>query len=224
MQIRGIAFDLDGTLVSSSVDFVRMKREMILLFGSLGLDESLFSTSELTYTIMDRAFRMLSSNGVSERGMVEIAADITRIMNRVELASIPQVEAMPGVIEVISELKDRGIKIGVITRSCRAYTIASLERIGVSEMIDAISARDDVEQPKPHPSHLLELADRMGVVLSNLILVGDHPTDYECAKAANVAFIGVPSRSLRLADSIAGDPNTVILDSLWDLPSIILNR
>lgn len=220
-QIRGVAFDLDGTLIISHVDFEKMKEEIIRIFGAHGINQTLFNTSELTYVIIRRGLNLLSSQGVPDSGLRQTRIDITRTMNRVELESIPKVKAMPGVPETLLELKNRGIEIGVITRGCRAYTLAALMKIGIFQIIDVILARDDVDKPKPHPSHLLELVKMLEVDRDEVVLVGDHPTDYKCAKAAQVAFVGIHSGSTELEDLVRGDPKATIIDGLKDLLKVL---
>ncbi len=221
-RVKAVAFDLDDTLVRTSVDFKKMKQEIIHLLGTLGLNEEMFSTSELTYTIIERGSNSLAAQGVSEPRLREIRAEITEIMNRVELESVSRVEAVPGALKVLLKLRDCGIRIGVVTRGCRAYTLAALERAGLSGAIDLILARDDVERPKPHPAHLIELAARLGVGRDEILLVGDHRTDYECAQAAQIPFVGIISRGSNLADLVKADRKAAVLDSIDELPDFLL--
>ncbi len=220
-HLRAVAFDLDGTLIRTSVDFRKMKRGIIRLFGSFGLDQSLFTVSDLTYVTIRRGLDLLASQGIPDAQIAEITSDITRIMNRVELESVSRVEPMPQVSETLFELRERGMKIGVITRGCRAYTMAALDKIGISDMVDGILARDDVDMPKPHPSHLIGLAKKLGVDPCELVLVGDHRTDYLCAKAAQVVFVGLHSESSDLEALTKGDPRAEIVGNLDDLPELL---
>lgn len=220
-QIRGVAFDLDGTLIVSHIDFKKMKEEIIRLFGDHGIDQTLFKTSELTYVIIRRGLSLLSSQGIPDSRLRRIGIAIAGIMNRVEIESIPKVEAMPGVTETLLGLKKHRIKMGIITRGCRAYTLRVLKKIGISQTIDVVLARDDVERPKPNPSHLLELMKKLGVDRDEIVLVGDHPTDYECAQAATVAFVGVHSGSAELEVLVRDDPKATVIDGLEDLLKIL---
>jgi len=222
-RLRAVAFDLDRTLIRTSVDFKKMKQGIIRLFGAYGVDASLFTTSELTYTIVERGLNLLTSQGVSDVNLARINADITGIMNRVELESVSSVEAMPGVSEALLKIRDHGMAIGVITRGCRAYSLAALDRIGVCDMIDVILARDDVEKPKPDPSHLLKLVKRLDVHKDETVMVGDHRTDYLCAKAAHIQFIGISHGSSDLEELVKGDPRASIVRSLEDLPSFLFH-
>lgn len=221
--MKAVAFDLDDTLIRTTVDFKRMKQEIIHLFGNLGLDEEKFNTSELTYKIIERGIDLLAAQGAADARLREIRTEITRIMNRVELESIPRVEAMPGALKVLLELKKRGIRIGVVTRGCRAYTLAALERAGLSGAIDAVLARDDVDRPKPDPAHLMELVARLGVSRGEILSVGDHRTDYECAQAAQIPFIGITSGGSELADLVKADQRAEVLESIEELPEFLLH-
>jgi len=221
--VKAVAFDLDDTLIRTTVDFKRMKQEIIHLFGTLGLDEEMLSTSELTYMIIERGTDLLAAQGASDARLKEIRTEITGIMNRVELESIPRVEAMPGAHEVLLELRKRGIRIGVVTRGCRAYALTALERAGLSGAIDVVLARDDVDRPKPDPAHLMELVARLGVSRGEILSVGDHRTDYECAQAAQIPFIGITSGDSTLADLVKADQRAAVLESIGELPEFLLH-
>ena len=221
--VKAVAFDLDDTLIRTTVDFKRMKQEIIQLFGTLGLDEEMLSTSELTYMIIERGTDLLAAQGASDARLKEIRTEITGIMNRVELESIPRVEAMPSAHEVLLELRKRGIRIGVVTRGCRAYALTALERAGLSGAIDVVLARDDVDRPKPDPAHLMELVARLGVSRGEILSVGDHRTDYECAQAAQIPFIGITSGDSTLADLVKADQRAAVLESIGELPEFLLH-
>jgi len=79
-----------------------------------------------------------------------------------------------------------------------------------------------VERPKPHPAHLIELAARLGVGRDEILLVGDHRTDYECAQAAQIPFVGIISRGSNLADLVKADRKAAVLDSIDELPDFLL--
>ena len=44
MGVKGVVFDLDGTLIRSSVDFKAMKRRMIEILARYGVPRELLST------------------------------------------------------------------------------------------------------------------------------------------------------------------------------------
>jgi len=107
------------------------------------------------------------------------------------MEQVDSVSVIPGVSETVKLLKEKGIKIGILTRSCREYALKSLETTGLSKLVDSVAARDDIDRPKPDPDQVIMLANKMNVKLEETLMVGDHPIDALCAKNSNVHFIGV---------------------------------
>ena len=90
---------------------------------------------------------------------------------------------------VIQMFKDiPGIKIGIVTRNSRAGVAISMEKCGI--MADALVTRDDVENTKPHPDHILRALDSLGVSSSEAVIVGDHWMDVLGGKSAGTRTIG----------------------------------
>ena len=189
-SITAVIFDLDGTLIKSNIDFLKMKNRIIAYFGSLGVHSEYFSSSSPTFEIVEKGIGLLEKTASAE--IVSITRRIiNQIMTDVEMEQAGSVSAVTGASETMKWLKERGIYVGVLTRSCRGYALKSLETVGLLELVDFVSARDDVDRPKPDPGQLIMLADRMNVNLKETLMVGDHPIDALCAKSSNVRFIGV---------------------------------
>jgi len=189
-SITAVIFDLDGTLIKSNVDFVKMKSMIIAHFRSLGVDSQDFSPSRLTFEIVQKGVELLEGKG-SEETVSNVRRQVDRIMTEVEMEQVDSVSAITGVSETMKWLKERGIKIGVLTRSCREYALRSLKIAGLLKLVNFVSARDDVDRPKPDPSEVITLTQKMNVKLEETLIVGDHPIDALCAKNSNVSFIGV---------------------------------
>jgi len=83
------------------------------------------------------------------------------------------------------------LKIGIMTRSCHQYTEKVLGRFGLKKYIDAIVARDDVENPKANPEHAFHLLRLLGSSANETLLAGDHWLDARCAKKSGLRFIFV---------------------------------
>jgi len=59
----------------------------------------------------------------------------------------------------------------------------------LADYVDAIAARDDVEESKPNPEHAFHLLRLLGVSVEEALLVGDHWLDAECASRAGIRFV-----------------------------------
>ena len=110
-------------------------------------------------------------------------------MNEVELESLDGASLIPGVPETLRALKERELKLGLMTRSCREYAEKILERFNIRKYFDAVIARDDVENPKPDPAHAMRLLDLLDVSAEEALFIGDHWSDAECAKRSGLKFV-----------------------------------
>ena len=189
-MVAAVIFDLDGTLIRSNIDFVKMKNMIIAHFRSLGVNSEYFSSSRPTFEIVQKGIELLRKKW-SEETVSEVRRHIDQIMTYVEMEQVDSVSVIAGVSEAMKLLKEKGIKIGILTRSCREYALKSLETTGLSKLVDSVAARDDIDRPKPDPDQVIMLANKMNVKLEETLMVGDHPIDALCAKNSNVHFIGV---------------------------------
>jgi len=142
----------------------------------------------LNYEIEELAANDLEKRGLTAAEIKGILRKVATIMDAIELEAIDGACILDGVVETLEMLKNRGVKIGIITRSCREYAIRVIDKFGLQNVIDAVAARDDVLRPKPaaeHPRYLMKI---LGVNPSETALVGDHLMDVLCAENADIKF------------------------------------
>lgn len=189
-KIVALIFDLDGTLIKSTVDFRKIKTETLSRLTELGVKTHDLSENMKTYEIMDRLKANIEKH---EAGLSysKILTEITIVWNRVELENIDKIEAIPRAKDTLKSLKNKHIKLGVITRGCRAYAIEALKRTQLLSLIDLILARDDVQEAKPSPEPLLLAMSTLDAEADETMMVGDTIEDAICAQKARVTFIGV---------------------------------
>ncbi|MEO0190107.1 MAG: HAD-IA family hydrolase, partial [candidate division WOR-3 bacterium] len=97
---------------------------------------------------------------------------------------------------VLTQLKKAGLKIGCITNSHRQITQRELRSAHLKHLIDVIITADDVKKPKPDPEMLLKACRKLGVKTSEIIFIGDTPTDLKTANSARCIFIGYRIRTM----------------------------
>ena len=98
--------------------------------------------------------------------------------------------AAAGARELLHALRERGCRLGVLTRNAHELALVTLKAVGMGDYFasDDILGRDEAP-PKPDPGGLLHLADRWSVAPSELVMVGDYRFDLECAKAAGARSV-----------------------------------
>lgn len=159
-EARHWVFDMDGTLTIAVHDFQAIRR-------ALDIPESDDILHHLAALPADEA-------AAKHAWLLEHERELA-------YAARPAV----GARELLHTLRDRGCRLGVLTRNAQELARVTLEAVGMGDCFDAedILGRDEAP-PKPDPGGLLLLAERWGVRPGELVMVGDYRFDLECARAA----------------------------------------
>jgi HAD superfamily hydrolase (TIGR01509 family) len=160
--LRGIVFDLDGTLVDSALDFPAMRRETGCPEGT-GLLEFVDSL-----------------NCETQR------AEAEAVIHRHEIAGAERATWMPGADRLLHSIAASGLPVGIVTRNSREAAGMTLEALGAPAV--PLVAREDA-RPKPDPDGLLQLAERWQLAPSALAYVGDFRFDIEAANRAGMTSV-----------------------------------
>ena len=213
-----VIFDLDDTLIKSNIDFIEMRNAMIhFLAHNLPFAIEL-DTSKSTYEIIQYAVMMLNEHGLSNM-ILNVTNELNRIMTDIEMKYMSKAKLIEGVVEALSNLKSKGIKIGILTRSCRKYTDEVLRASGLSALVNDVAARDDSDSPKPDPSQVYYLMKKMNVKSHDVVMVGDHAIDWLCARNAGIRFVGVLTG--RLPNEQRQQLGETVVPSVRELPDLL---
>ena len=206
--VHAVLFDMDGTLVETDIDFPLMKREMVALGVKYGLRSSELEGLDIL-AVVDLTVARLEEQSRAEDAR-RARQEAFEKLEQIELAPCQDARPVDGAIELLSALREAGIKIGIVTRNCRTGVGISSERTGV--YADVLLTRDDVLNTKPHPDHLLQALDALGASPSQAMMVGDHWMDIQAGKAAGTRTVGFlrPDRQRDFFDKV--QPDMVICD------------
>ncbi len=178
MVVRGIIFDLDGTLVkdNNSLDIFN---EVLVKRGKAPL-----SPDEAEKTrgmpIVD-AFKDLFTGDEIKSAMHDYIEGYKR--NELEM------EVVEGVEELLLKLQDWGITLGMATNRGNFTANLILDWVGVSHYFKALIGGDDVERTKPDPEPFLKVMELLGVSPDKVVVVGDTRFDIEGGKRAGAKTI-----------------------------------
>jgi len=181
--IEGVVFDFDGTLTEMKIDFPAIYTRVYELTVEYGVD-----ASKLTETYLIEVIEEVTSilGGEEGRKFYETAI---KIVVTEELISAKGASLFDGTRELISSLREMGIKVGIVTRNCADAVLSVYPE--VEEEVDIFLPRDGVKRIKPDPLHLTEALDALGVAHRRCVMVGDHPIDIKSAIRANMIPVGV---------------------------------
>jgi HAD superfamily hydrolase (TIGR01549 family) len=206
--IKAVIFDLDDTLVESTVNYGKFKRLVIDRITDRGEDRCEYSLDETIVVILSRYEKAMKEKCLSKGEIASRLAELDRIMDEVELESVEETVAIRGAADVLDHLRRNGVKVGILTRGCQEYATAALRTTSMLDMVDALECRNSDTKAKPDPESYLKLVSQLGVGKDETLFVGDHPIDAQCASNATVPFVGVlsgdvPEEVLRRSGSMA---------------------
>ncbi|HQU44249.1 MAG TPA: HAD family hydrolase [Pirellulales bacterium] len=160
-MIRGLIFDLDGTLVDSGLDFDRIRREM----GLVEKQPILEALAELPEPRRSECWA---------------------ILDRHELEGAERATLMPGVADLMAALERRGLRRAVFTRNGRQATLLTLRRLNLH--FDTVVAREDAPA-KPNPAGIWNICAIWGLPYEQVAMVGDYLFDIEAGRRAGVRTV-----------------------------------
>ena len=118
---------------------------------------------------------------------------------------------MPGARELLDEIRDLGIPLGLVSASPRVLVDATLSNIGSDVFAVSVSS-NDVEKSKPDPESYLTAASQLNVDISKSLILEDSLTGISSARASGAWVLAIP----HIVEVEAG-PRTRVVDSLVDL-------
>lgn len=134
------------------------------------------------------------------------------------------VRAFPGVEETLARLKDRGLRLGVVTSKRRASAEVGLELTGLSGFFDVLVCHGETTKAKPDPEPILRAIELMGISQGTILMVGDSPWDVRAANSArkmledSSSAIGIRSAAVTYGayprDALERENPDFILDSI----------
>ena len=123
-------------------------------------------------------------------------------------------------VEVVSTLKEKGMKLGIVTTKIRPSTMRVLEMFDLLKYMDAIVTVQDVTHPKPHPEPVLTAIQQLNADPKRTLMVGDSPADIKSAQAAGALSAAV-AWSLKGAEELKKYNPDYILEDMLDLYGIL---
>ncbi len=178
-----IIFDMDGTLVNSSITIANAINYVRKQLGFAPMDPETILAHVNDPSINPAQFFYHAPKFAHdhERWFSEY---YTRNHDK-------ELVLYKGIRELLIDLKEAGFKLAVATNAYRKSTIESLTHLGIYVLFDAIACYDDVYKGKPYPDMLLKLLDELHVAKERALFIGDGPRDEQAAKRAGIDYLMV---------------------------------
>ncbi len=178
-------FDLDGTLLNTLPDLVVLTNAALQDF-----DLPARTPAQVLRCVGDGGRMLVKRAAPTDTPDSVVEAVFERWKQLYPVVGNKLTTPYPGVLEVLAELRGRGLKLGVLSNK---FDQAVRDCIGecLPDTFDALQGEDADTPRKPDPTGLERMMRQLGVTPAQTVYLGDSPTDMRCAADAGVFSIGV---------------------------------
>ena len=183
--MQAVLFDLDGTLIDTAADFIRIIQQMCRDEGRDVVDADLIRTQ------------------VSEgaRAMVKLVYPELNVEDPIFLAHRQRfldlygadiavdTDLFEGMYPLLEQLEQNNIPWGIVTNKPRGLSESLLEALSLTERCAVLVCPEDVSKTKPDPEPMYLAAKQINITPEQCIYVGDHPRDIYAGRHANMYTI-----------------------------------
>ncbi len=183
--MKAVLFDLDGTLIDTAADFIRIIQEMCRAEQRDVVDAALIRTQvsegaramvKLVYPEMDVTDPVFLAH--RQRFLDLYGADIA-----------VDTDLFEGMYPLLESLEANKIPWGIVTNKPRWLSEALLKALNLTERCAVLVCPEDVKHTKPDPEPMYLAAQQIQIEAKNCIYVGDHPRDIDAGRNAGMYTI-----------------------------------
>ncbi|WP_122900786.1 HAD-IA family hydrolase [Acinetobacter sp. B51(2017)] len=183
--MKAVLFDLDGTLIDTAADFIRIIQNMCREKGCKVVAGDLIRTQvsegaramvKLVYPELDVTDEVFLAH--RQRFLDIYGADIA-----------VDTDLFEGMYPLLAELEAANIPWGIVTNKPRWLSEALLEALNLTQRCSVLVCPEDVTHTKPDPEPMYLAAKQIAIAPEDCIYVGDHPRDIDAGRAAKMYTI-----------------------------------
>lgn len=185
MKYKLCLFDFDYTLADTSKAIVECFRHTFKTMNLDGFDEE--KAKKTIGMTLDIAFSELTE--IKDDNQVKHLVEIYRVKS--DEITIKNTVLFEDTIETLKTLRDKNIKIGIVSSRMGERIDKILEHLDCRQYIDYIIGYENVSTHKPNPEGLLKSLDYFNCKKEDVLYIGDSYIDAEAAQNGEIDFIGV---------------------------------
>lgn len=194
MQYQGVILDIDGTLVDSNEAHVLAWVEVLRAHGFAVTDKEIWP---LVGMGGDNLLpRVTGIETDSDQGK-KISKERSELFKE---KFLPGLRPFPQVRDLLSRMRDRGLRLVAASSSKRDEVAKLLEIAEVADLMEETTSASDTERSKPDPDLVHSALDRIDLPPDQVLMVGDTPYDIQAASPAGVKVIAFRSGGFKDED------------------------
>ena len=189
-RIRGICFDIDGTLSDTDNEFVRRLNNWLLTVKLLfpTWDSLSFSRRVVMASETPATFLHILPDRFGIDGKIAVIGDY--LHSRGIGRPARPLSLIPGVIEMLEELSIH-YSLSIVSSRGRMRVQYFLTQFNIREYFMSVVTAQTCERVKPHPGPVLWAAKQMNFLPQQCLMVGDTTVDIIAGRQAGAQTVGV---------------------------------
>lgn len=214
-MIEVVIFDLDGVLTDTAElhfqSWLRVAEEIDIVIEETVKDQirGPGRMESLEIVLGER------SGEFSDEQKAELAVKKNRYYVKM-LESMTPEDALPGVVPLLRELRQRGISTAVASSSRNAGAV--VDRLQIRPLLNLVVDGSQVEHTKPDPEVFLLAAKRLGIAPERCVVVEDAEKGVDAALSAGMRVVGIgPPERVGNAHLVVGAISDLTADQLLSL-------
>jgi HAD superfamily hydrolase (TIGR01509 family) len=209
-----LIFDLDGVLADSEPWWNRIDAKLLSEYGVTYRGEYHQQVVGVSYRIACEFYKKTFNLSAPTDQMMKLRGEIAAefFTDRVGL--------FPGTKEVLEELRQLKLRLGVATSSVSTSARPFLDRHQLTQFFEVVVTGDDVDRGKPAPDIYLRAVEKLVVPPGECLVIEDALSGIAAAKAAKMRVAAIPDR--RFVDPAEYKKQAdYVLDGLTELPALV---
>ncbi|GAB1452145.1 HAD family hydrolase [Draconibacterium sp.] len=200
-KIKAVIFDMDGVLVDSEPFHIQNEK---LMFKKMGLDIS----DEEHVGYMGTATDVMWTQIINDKNLDLDVAETTALAiseSILFLRSLPKIDPMPGLLDLLDNLKEKQIPIAVASSSDPETIEILLTKSGLKKYFEYAVSSVEAGKSKPEPDVFLYAAKLLAISPEHCLVIEDSKNGVRAAKAAKMLCIAFSGASTGEQDTKEAD-------------------
>lgn len=217
MKYKAVIFDLDGTLVNSIEDIADSMNSVLSRYNFPVHDTDKY------YQFVGSGLRQLVIDSLpsDKRNDVIINDCLDKLTELYQKNITRKTKPYKGINDMLDRLVEMDVKISVLSNKADHLTKKVIKTIFDNYPFEVVMGPSSDDQRKPNPAGALFISNKINVIPSEIVYVGDTGIDMQTAKNANMYGVGVLWGFRKLSELIDARAD-IVINSPIELVDIVL--